>query len=261
MASNTKLYKGYRRRQDGSAFRGLGGQKMDRCPICGEPMQLAIGFERDWPKDPDLFVCPRCANLLIEQEMGPRLFVPHPEYAEYAIDDTEGGIGGFRTPSMDALDTVYDHMMEQEQKGLDDEINLLRTILTGSSVQFLEQGVLQTPEAQSFILLLSNAMNHLASIPHSRERYDKMAAMALQGAMMFQYCLSLLKKQGIELKMPEEMERILKEYDARKDAEIKYLEDQLRAYAEHEVKEQEDAAKANLRTDQSDVAHGETKKE
>lgn len=141
--------------------------------------------------------------------------------------EDRGGIGGFRTPFMDALDATHQHMVEQEQKQLDEEMEFLKVILSGASVQFMEQGVLRTEEAQSFILMLSSAIGHLASIPKSTERYNKMAAIALQGAMMFQYCLHLLKKYGVELRMPEEMTRILKEYDALKDQQIESLKKEL----------------------------------
>lgn len=226
MASNLNAYKGYHRRQDGSAFRGLGGQRMNVCPICGAPMQLAVGFERNYPQDPDLFVCTHCADLLIEMENGgkPPIFSEH---MEFLMDDTKEGIGGFRTPFMDALDATYQHMVEREQEELDAEMELLRAILSGSSVQFMEQGVLHSEEAQSYILLLSRAINRLSGIPKAAERYNKIAAIALQGAMMFQYCLYLLKKYGVELKMPEEMTRILKEYDSLKDAEIESLKKEL----------------------------------
>lgn len=61
------------------------------------------------------------------------------------------GIGGFRS-------------FPNELESIDSEVEVLRVILSNSSVQFWEQGVLLSQEAQLFILTIGNAIYHLQEL-------------------------------------------------------------------------------------------------
>lgn len=56
---------GYYPRIDGSSVSyGQGGME---CDSCGEKAGNLYGFERDWPKDRDLFVCSNCYDEWLKE--------------------------------------------------------------------------------------------------------------------------------------------------------------------------------------------------
>lgn len=54
---------GYHTRFSGSTF--ISDKKVP-CDCCGLPTYIKIGYEKDYPKNPDMGLCPKCSELLAD---------------------------------------------------------------------------------------------------------------------------------------------------------------------------------------------------
>lgn len=54
---------GYHTRFSGSTF--ISDKKVT-CDCCGLPTNTKIGYEKDYPKNPDIGLCPKCAEMLAD---------------------------------------------------------------------------------------------------------------------------------------------------------------------------------------------------